>query len=64
MKPIETPGPTKGSRFTSEYDPRSGRLKQWNECYDELGQVNRVHPKNINSIEIQSPHYPPIKGEL
>ena len=57
-------GPTRGSTFVTEYNPSTGKVRGWNECYDINGNVNRVHPKDLNGQQLSSQHYPPIKGEL
>ncbi len=57
-------GPTRGSAYVTEYDPFTNNVRTWNECYDHLGKVNRVHPKMINGQVINSIHYPPIAGEI
>ncbi len=64
LRPSATPGPTKGSSFVIEYNPKTGDLRTWNECYDQCGRVNRVHPKNNNGQEVNSGHYPPTAQEL
>jgi len=33
-------------------------MKMWNEMYDNAGNVNRVHIKNIDGITIDAPHFP------
>ncbi len=48
-----SPGPTRGSSYVTEFDPKTGRVRGWNECYDHSGNVNRVHPKNLNGQELQ-----------
>ncbi len=50
-------GPTVGSRFVTEFNPKTGDVTMWNEVYNSSGQVNRIHLKNINGIEINSPHF-------
>lgn len=56
-------GPTRGSAYVTEYNPTTGRVKGWNECYDQSGHVNRVHPKDLNGKELTSPHFPLIGKE-
>jgi hypothetical protein len=58
------PGPTRGSAYVTEYNPTTGQVRGWNECYDQLGNVNRVHPKDINGQNLISPHYPLIVQEI
>lgn len=57
-------GPTRGSSFVTEYNPLTGKVRGWNECYDHLGNVNRIHPKDLNGQKLLSPHYPPTALEL
>lgn len=59
-----TIGPTRGSAFVTEYNPATGKVRGWNECYDHFGKINRVHPKDLNGQRLLSPHYPPIASEL
>jgi hypothetical protein len=63
-RPARTPGPTRGRSRVTEYDPRTGRVRQWEECYDQSGNVNRVHPKMIDGELIDRGHYPPTGTEL
>ena len=56
-------GPSAGSRFVTEYKPKTVDVTMWNEVYDSQGLVNRIHLKNINGIEINSPHFPPTLKE-
>jgi len=64
FRPARNPGPTSGARFVTEFSPETGELVQWNENYDNLGSVNRVRLKNINGMQINSPHFPPTAKEL
>lgn len=50
--------------LTPFHNPMTGRVRGWNECYDHFGNINRVHPKNLNGQELISPHYPPTGKEL
>lgn len=59
-----THGPTRGASFVIEHNPATGQVRSWNECYDHKGNVNRIHPKNINGQDVNSQHYPPTKSEL
>jgi hypothetical protein len=59
-----TPGPTKGSSFVTEYNPKTGQVRQWNESYDQFGNVNRTHPKTIDGQNIVGQHYPPTQSDL
>lgn len=63
-KPAQNPGPTRGRRMVTEFDPKSGQVRQWMENYDHSGQVVRVHPKMNNGQVVESPHYPPTGKEL
>lgn len=62
-RPARTPGPTRGSSYVTEYNPITGQVRQWNECYDHFGNINRVHPKNIDGQDLYSQHCPPTKKE-
>jgi identified by metaGeneAnnotator len=57
-------GPTRGARFVTEYNPRTGSVRQWMENYDHLGNVVRVHPKSINGQVVNGQHYPPTGTEI
>ena len=57
-RPSDTPGPTRGRSYVTEFDPKTGRVRQWNECYDHAGNVNRVRPTMINGRSVSSQHYP------
>jgi hypothetical protein len=59
-----TSGPTRGRSYVTEFNPRTGQVRTWMECYDQAGKVNRVHPKQINGQELISSHYPPTAKEL
>lgn len=63
-KPARKIGPTRGARFVTEFDPKSGQVRQWMESYDHGGNVVRVHPKTINGQVVDSTHFPPIGKEL
>ncbi|MCX5923794.1 MAG: hypothetical protein NTU89_04525 [Candidatus Dependentiae bacterium] len=58
IKPSDTPGPTSGRSFVTEFDPKTGRVRQWQECYDHSGNVNRIRPTMVNGRAIASQHYP------
>lgn len=58
------PGPTRGASYTTEWNPANGNVRSWIESYDQLGNVNRVHPKMINGQTVNRPHYPPTAKEL
>ena len=62
--PASKPGPTRGASFVTEWDPRTGNVRQWMESYDHAGKVVRVHPKTINGQQVIGPHYPPTGKEL
>ena len=34
------------------------------ECYDHVGNINRVHPKMIDGCELISQHYPATQSEI
>jgi hypothetical protein len=58
------PGPTRGSTLVTEHDPKTGRVRTWYENYDHNGNVNRVNPKSVNGVVVNSQHYPPTGSEL
>ena len=60
----KTSGVTRGASFVTEYNPKTGRVRSWNECYEHSGNVNRVHPKTIDGQDLRGQHYPPTKTEL
>ena len=57
-------GPTRGSAHVTEFNPNTGQVRAWSECYDHIGNVNRVHPKMIDGKQVHAKHYPPTKNEL
>jgi len=63
-RPASTNGPTRGGGRVFEWNPRSGQVREWYECRDHSGNVNRVHPKMIDGNIVTSPHYPPTAQEL
>jgi len=62
-RPAKTPGPTRGNARTTEYDPKTGRVRSWEESYNHNGEVTRVHPKSINGQQLKAQHYPPTGAE-
>ena len=60
----KTPGPTRGTSYVTEYNPTTGQVRAWYECYDQAGSVNRVHPKTVDGQDLIAQHYPPTKSEL
>jgi len=63
-KLARNPGQTRGASFVTEWDPKTGTVRQWMESYDQAGNVVRVHPKTLNGQDMTSPHYPPTGKEL
>lgn len=59
-----TPGPTRGRSHVTEWNPKTGNVRSWEETYNHSGQVNRVHPKMKNGELLDLPHYPPTKADL
>ncbi len=60
-----TSGPTRGSTYVTEHNPQTGDVHTWMESYDQLGHVNRIHPKMYNGQTVIAPHYPPtLKDKL
>jgi hypothetical protein len=57
-------GPTRGSAYVTEYNPNTGQVRSWMECYDHSGNVNRVHPKMLDGQDLKAQHYPPTQSEL
>ena len=55
---------SRDTSYVTEYNPLTERVRGWYECHDHLGNINRVHPKNVNGQIISSPHYPPTGAEL
>jgi len=62
--PAHSVGPTKGSKSVVEYNPRTGKLVQRTECYDQHDNINRVHIKNINGQTAVVDHFPKTKKEI
>ena len=62
--PSKTPGPTRGASLVTEYNPKNGQIRSWNECYDRNGNVNRVHPKTLDGQDLMGQYYPPTKSEI
>ena len=63
-KPASRPSPTRGSSYVTESTPKTGRVRAWQESYDQVGKVNRVHPKIVNGQQVNAQHYPPTGKEL
>jgi hypothetical protein len=63
-KPQRTPGPTRGRSHVTEWNPNTGQVRAWSECYDQTGNVNRINPKMIDGQTIDSQHYPPTKADF
>ena len=63
-KLARNPGQTRGASFVTEWDPKTGTVRQWMESYDQAGNVVRIHPKTLNGQDIISPHFPPTGREL
>ncbi len=57
FKPATNPGSTSGSRFVREFNPDTGMWRSWYESYAADGSVRVVHPKTIDSIAVDLPHY-------
>ena len=60
----KTPGPTRGSSHVTEFNPQTGQVRSWSECYDHQGNINRIHPKMIDGQQVHGQHYPPTKAEV
>ena len=63
-KPSQQQGATRGAAFVTEYNSKTGQVRTWHECYDQKGNVNRVHPKMLDGQNLRSQHYPLTKNEL
>ena len=63
-RPAKTAGPTRGSSYVTEYNPRTGQVRSWQENYSQSGHVNRVHPKTNNGEVLDLPHYPPTQKDI
>ncbi|WP_274852041.1 RHS repeat-associated core domain-containing protein, partial [Serratia marcescens] len=59
-----TQGPTRGRSHVTEWDPKTGNVRSWEETYNHAGEVNRVHPKMKNGEVLNLPHYPPTKADI
>ncbi|GEM_PF-6098353 len=57
-------GPTRGRSHVTEWNPNTGQVRVWEETYDHMGKVNRVHPKMNNGEIFELPHYPPTKADI
>jgi hypothetical protein len=57
-------GSTRGASYVTEFDSETGQVRSWYECYDHMGQANRIHPKMIDGRDIVGQHYPPTEIEL
>ncbi len=62
--PARTAGPTRGSAYVTEYNPKTGQVRSWQESYSQSGEVNRVHPKMNNGEVLDLPHYPPTQTDI
>ncbi|MFA6263710.1 MAG: hypothetical protein WC630_04710 [Candidatus Babeliales bacterium] len=58
-----TAGKTRGNAHVTEYNPKTGEVRSWEESYDHKGDVTRVHPKTIDGQVLESQHYPPTGAE-
>ncbi len=63
-RPAQQQGATRGAAYVTEYNPKTGQVRAWHECYDQKGNVNRVHPKMLDGQDLSSQHYPLTKNEL
>ena len=62
--PAKTKGPTRGRAHVTEFNPKTGLVRDWAETYDHNGNVNRVHPKMINGQVVDLPHHPPTQKDI
>jgi uncharacterized protein RhaS with RHS repeats len=59
-----TAGPTRGRSHVTEWNPKTGQIRVWEETYNHAGEVNRVHPKMNDGEVLDLPHYPPTKADI
>lgn len=58
-------GPTRGAKMVCEYNPRTGSVMTWMECYARAtGEVNRTHGKKIDGLDCDLEHNPPTAKDL
>ena len=62
--PAQQQGATRGAAYVTEYNPKTGQVRAWHECYNQKGNVNRVHPKMLDGQDLSSQHYPLTRNEL
>jgi hypothetical protein len=62
--PASNIGPTRGASYVTEWNPVTGQVRSWMESYDQLGSINRIHPKMNNGQTLNSFHYPLTGREL
>lgn len=53
-----------GRAMVTEFNPKTLTTRSWAECYDHTGKVSQVHPKQINGVDVDKPHYPPTAKDL
>ena len=58
-----TEGPTRGNARVTEYNPKTGQVRSWEESYNHSGEVTRVHPKSLDGGKVESTHYPLTAAE-
>lgn len=48
------PGRTRGSAYVTEYNPTTGQVRGWNECYDQFGDVKGTNTAQIWSTSMHN----------
>ena len=62
--PARNAGEMRGASLVTELNPKNGNVRQWYETRDHNGKVRIVHPKSINGIKVDVPHYPNIQKDF
>lgn len=62
--PSTRAGYIRGRRFVVEHNLRTGQVRSWMEILNRDGKVETVHPKNIDGMELDVPHYPYTPRDL
>lgn len=58
-RPAKNVGETRGSAYVTEWDPKSGRVRQWDEHHGHGGEVIRVSQKMQDGIKLPEKYFPP-----
>ncbi len=57
-RPAKTQGVTRGNARVTEYNPKTGQVRSWEESYNHTNDVTRVHPKSLDGSLLNPNHYP------